>query len=300
MKNVLLLVALLAVPHSAMSREMALTLDDLPTVRQGETSQQKQREIFFSILSTLDEFTVEATGFVVGKKIVDQHHEELIREFKRRGHTIGNHSYSHFDLNKTQVEDYVADIMRCDEVLKPYLDEVKYFRYPLLHRGNSEQKKQAVYKLLSHHKFVIAPVSIDNNDFLFNVPAREASLAGDREEFERIRHEYLAHMRERIMHFEELAHRKLGREMKHILLLHMSFASSEFLPDLLQQLRGEGWSFISLEEALKDPVYLVPDDYSGPKGLGWMERISAPSVLTTTPTSIPYGGYLGPKLPGEQ
>ena len=35
----------------------------------------------------------------------------------------------------------------------------------------------------------------------------------------------------------------------------------------------EKWSFIPLQEALKDPVYQLPDNYIGTQGISWLERI---------------------------
>lgn len=277
MRSAVLLVAFVLGTLPVWSREMALTFDDLPTVRQGETSTEMQIEIFQSILDTLDRYEAQATGFVVGNKVTAPHHEELLREFVRKGHSLGNHSFSHFDLNKVSVQDYVADILRCEEILEPYAHMPKYFRYPLLHRGDSEAEKLAVYRFLDGHDYVIAPVSIDNNDFVYNVPAREAFLARKEDELEDIRQQYLAHMKERIGFFEQLAQQKLGREMKHILLLHMSFASATFLEDLLQDLTQQGWELISLADALTDPVYQEKADYCGKKGLGWLERIDNPT-----------------------
>lgn len=46
-----------------------------------------------AILDLLDRHGAKATFFVIGKKA--EKHPELIREIARRGHQIGNHSYSH-------------------------------------------------------------------------------------------------------------------------------------------------------------------------------------------------------------
>jgi len=59
-----------------------LTLDDGPDPRDTP-----------AILDLLDERGVKATFFVIGKKA--ERHPELIREIVRRGHQIGNHTWSH-------------------------------------------------------------------------------------------------------------------------------------------------------------------------------------------------------------
>jgi hypothetical protein len=39
-------------------------------------------------------------------------------------------------------------------------------------------------------------------------------------------------------------------------------------------LKAKGYRFISLEEALKDPVYSQPETYVGPGGFSWIHRWS--------------------------
>jgi len=46
-----------------------------------------------AILDLLDSYQARATFFVIGKKA--ERHPDLIREIHRRGHQIGNHSWSH-------------------------------------------------------------------------------------------------------------------------------------------------------------------------------------------------------------
>ena len=46
-----------------------------------------------AILDLLDAYGVKATFFVIGEKA--EQHPDLIREIARRGHQIGNHTWSH-------------------------------------------------------------------------------------------------------------------------------------------------------------------------------------------------------------
>lgn len=63
-------------------KEVALTFDDGPNP-------------YFTpkILDTLDLFSVKATFFVIGKRCVK--YPEILKEVVRRGHLIGNHTFSH-------------------------------------------------------------------------------------------------------------------------------------------------------------------------------------------------------------
>jgi hypothetical protein len=46
-----------------------------------------------------------------------------------------------------------------------------------------------------------------------------------------------------------------GRDIHHVLLLHLGSFSSHILPDLFKLLKAERFEIVTLEEAQKDPVY---------------------------------------------
>ena len=68
--------------QSSLSKDIALTIDDGPDPNDTPV-----------LLELLDEFDVKATFFLIGKNA--QQHPALVREIQARGHTIGNHSWSH-------------------------------------------------------------------------------------------------------------------------------------------------------------------------------------------------------------
>ena len=55
----------------------------------------------------------------------------------------------------------------------------------------------------------------------------------------------------------------LGYEPRQILLLHANWLEADHVAELLDALRKRGYQFITLQEALSDPVYSAPDDYAG-------------------------------------
>lgn len=62
-----------------------------------------------------------------------------------------------------------------------------------------------------------------------------------------------------------------GHEVPQILLLHCNELNSISLRESLARMRGRGYQFITLEEAMKDPVYQRPDTFAGPGG-SWLSR----------------------------
>jgi hypothetical protein len=46
------------------------------------------------------------------------------------------------------------------------------------------------------------------------------------------------------------------------------------MPELLAMFRRRGYDFITLEAALADPAYTLPEDYVGRGGFSWIHRWS--------------------------
>ena len=77
------------VHHSAdpETRKIALTFDDGP-----------HPSYTYRILDILDRYGVKATFFMIGSNV--EYYPEVAKEVLRRGHEIGNHTYSHHRLTK--------------------------------------------------------------------------------------------------------------------------------------------------------------------------------------------------------
>jgi hypothetical protein len=72
----------------------------------------------------------------------------------------------------------------------------------------------------------------------------------------------------------EIGRQKLGRELPQITLIHVNRLAAEHLPRVIAALREARWEFISLEQALADPVYSQSDHYAGGCGCSWLARIA--------------------------
>src|SRR4029077_15127895 len=84
--------------------------------------------------------------------------------------------------------------------------------------------------------------------------------------------EYLAHHDAAIAYAEQLSVKVVGYEPKQILLLHASNLEADHIGELLDLLRKRGYRFITLEDALSDQAYGMPDTYVGEQGAGWRAR----------------------------
>lgn len=82
----------------------------------------------------------------------------------------------------------------------------------------------------------------------------------------------MRYMEEIITFYEKLSRDLLGREPAQILLLHANALNAEYLGELAEMMQARGYQFISLEAALQDPAYTLPDEYVGQSGLSWLQR----------------------------
>jgi hypothetical protein len=60
--------------------------------------------------------------------------------------------------------------------------------------------------------------------------------------------------------------------VRQILLLHSNTINAERFDELAAMLERRGYEFVTLERALGDPAYAVPDEYAGPEGISWLQR----------------------------
>jgi len=81
------------------------------------------------ILDTLDKYNVKATFFVNYK----EGNDELYKEIVKRGHVLGNHTYSHVYSNiYSSKEAFIADVQKLDEQLQKITgkEPSKIVRFP--------------------------------------------------------------------------------------------------------------------------------------------------------------------------
>ncbi len=99
-------------------RKIALTFDDGP---HPYYTQQ--------LLDGLKERGARATFFVMGKQA--EAYPELVLRMQEEGHLIGNHTYSHVQLNKKNRESFKEELVRTNELLLGITgEEPQYVRPP--------------------------------------------------------------------------------------------------------------------------------------------------------------------------
>lgn len=278
-----------SVSHAA-ERFVSLTIDDLPYQRGGSLA--GDQALTNKLVKHIRELKVPTVGFVNEVKLHENGHEQLpartalLEKWLDAGVELGNHTYSHVDINTVAFADYTRDLLRGEEITRALMRErgmtLRYFRHPYLHAGKSISDKANLERFLREHEYVVAPVTIDNDEWIFGGAYDVAAKRGDDAALQRIGRDYLDYMEQAFVFSEHLAVQVIGRDIKHVLLVHANAMNAEYLDDLLVRVRNRGYEFISLPEALADSAYRRDDPYVGPKGWSWLLRWGVGQSLDTS------------------
>jgi peptidoglycan/xylan/chitin deacetylase (PgdA/CDA1 family) len=261
---------------AAPRREVAVTFDDLPAP-QGEL--EDMRGITARLLESVKRNGVPAIGFVNEGKLYRRGETdartELLRAWLDAGLELGNHTFSHINLQRRPLEEYKDDVLRGETVTRMLLAErgmkLRYFRHPFLFTGTTPEYKRGLADFLAARGYTVAPVTIDNGDYIFADVYMKAKKRGDAEAAKRVADAYVPYMESVVEHFERLSSETYGREVKHVLLLHANEINADRFDELAAMLKRRGYAFVTLEEALKDPAYSEPDALYK-NGISWLHR----------------------------
>ena len=252
-----LLLAWIAAPIVC-SEELAITFDDLPL--NGELAPGLSRtKIVKHVVAILDQHKLSPVyGFVNGKRFENSPDgAEAMRQWINAGELIGNHTYAHSDLTDISAVDFLQD-MRANEPVLERLDSDNHwhwFRYPYLHEGNTLTKRDQVRGALAQRGYRVAQVTLDWEDYLWNSAYAHCVARHDERAVQWLHDSYLDFASRYIDADRAMAQAVVGRPVSHVLLLHLGSYSEVILPELIELLRHKGFSFVSLEQAQRDPIY---------------------------------------------
>ncbi len=257
-------------------KSMAITIDDLPGINLDD-----YEKVTDEILNALNKHNVKAVGFVNEGKLykngrLRDERLQLLEKWLEKGQDLGNHTFSHPDYNKLSFEAFTSDLLRGEkhtrDLLEKYGHELRYFRHPFLHKGNTDNKKQKLEAFLLANSYISAPVSVDNSEWIFAKAYHVSLRKNDEEEMKRVGEAYVEYMVEMTKYYERQAYQLLDTSMNHILLIHANALNGAYLDKLLEAYRIQCFQFISLEKALSDPAYDLEDQYVGNGGISWIHR----------------------------
>ena len=171
------------------------------------------------ILDALKKHNVKATFFVVGHYL--ENAPELIQRMVEEGHTVGNHTYHHYDMSKISDQaSFEEEIKSVEEKYQQITGEemVKYYRPP---QGKYSLENLQMAKDLGYHTFFWSLAYVDWNQDA--QPSHEEA-------------------------FEKLMTRIHPGAI--VLLHNTSSTNAEILDELLTKWEAAGYSFGNLDELI--------------------------------------------------
>ncbi len=243
-------------------RQIVISVDDLPCTNCG--SSENAVLVNEKLLSHFQEFNVPAIGFVNEGKMfkneeIDSLQHNILVSWLEAGLELGNHTYSHMDINGSKHIDYAKDISKGHRISKRlskmHERPFRYFRAPYLHTGETKQQNLSLMGFLDKMALEMAPVTIDNDEYIYAYAYHKAAEKGDSASMRIIAYDYIDYMKKVIRHYEQLSRDFIGREIPQILLIHDNELNADYLPFILDFLKHKRYTFVDMETALKDTVY---------------------------------------------
>ncbi len=281
---------LLVLPAAAQPRAVAVTFDDLPY--QGPQADlcdpDKAMALTRDFTAMLKPLDAHATAFINEGKVCDEQRAlllpKILETWLNAGVELGNHTFSHPNIHRMTVEAWLTDVDHGALITRPLLARrgktLRWFRHPFLFTGETPEKKAAIAEGLTARGYTVAPVTIDNGEWIFAAVYRRAEIDGDKALMARLGAAYVAHIEAVTVHYEPYsAEQNGGREPAQVLLLHANSLNRDWYPKVHAMLLGRGYRFVSLDEALADPLYGHADTFSKANGVSWLHRWRATDGL---------------------
>ncbi len=248
--------------------EMAITFDDLPVSSRASVEQ---------MVNALNKHQVPTPyGFVTGSYIyqdgTDSSSKQAILDYwLQQGFPLGNHGFNHLALKRYNTPaDAWRNIQMNEQALKqidryrPQHNE-RVYRYTFLDEGFNTEIGNAFRHQLTTQGYKIAHVSINPADWVWAEKYQACRKQNNQEAMAQLKDQFIQYTLEVMKSRQEAAQMLLQREMKHILLLHANEFMGEVLEPLLVALSQSGVTFISLDEAMSDPLYQQYQQQTLPK-----------------------------------
>ena len=248
--------------------QLAITMDDLPVhggLPPGDTRASVGRRILAAFKAA---GVPEVYGFVNGFNLErEPGSDSALTAWTAAGYPLGNHTWSHRNLNQIGAQEFESELTRNEATLKRFGggELRRWLRFPYLVEGNAA-KRDSVRAILARHGYRIAAVTMDYSDWQWNdafvrcmAPGQEAGLAA-------LERAYLENVREAANRSRTLSRALYGRDVPYVLLTHIGAFNARMMPRVLEVYREEGFRFTTLEAAQRDSAYRGDMDPSQPAG----------------------------------
>ena len=109
-------------------KEIYLTFDDGPTP-----------EVTEFVLNELQKYNAKATFFCIGKNI--EKYPSIFKRIINEKHSVGNHTQNHFNGWKYSTEDYLENVLECENVIANEMKQLQNYKEITLSKTLRNNKK---------------------------------------------------------------------------------------------------------------------------------------------------------------
>ena len=275
--------------------KVAITVDDIP--EHGDMPPGiSYEDVSHRLLKVFKDNGVDHVyGFTNGGFMEDSPEEiGILKEWLVAGYPLGNHTYSHPNINSVTTASYFADIAKQDRLLQtlssvsPLIEKRHVFRYPFLDEGNTLEKRNAVRAYLAANGYRIAEVTIDYDDWEWTDTYSRCLAKHDDKSIKWLK-DHVAEDADYHLRYS-IASAKLlfNRDIPQILLIHIALFNTLTLDKILKNWRANGVQFVSLDEALSDPVYAINPNLAYENGRAFLEQIAEARKVTLAAPDLTY------------
>jgi len=277
----LVAISLVQLPaQPAPQRGVVITVDDLPAGAAASMSASEIQEMTTKLVTTLHDQKIPAVAFVNERKLytlgqVDGRINAL-KIWIDNGFELGNHTYAHTSVNRVTLKEWEEEVVRGETVTRWLLAQhdmkLRYFRHPYLDTGRDLETRRQAEAFLVERGYRIAPVTMDAWDWMYARVYEDARRRGDTSLEKQLVDSYIGYTAQVFEYYEKFSRDLIGYEPKQILLLHANWLEADHIGEILDLLRKRGYQFLSLEQALSDPAYSMPDTYIAEEGTNWIDH----------------------------
>ncbi|HEX5660399.1 MAG TPA: polysaccharide deacetylase family protein [Polyangiales bacterium] len=247
---------------------IAITFDDLPGSAELPRGYDSER-LISELIDALKAHDVKnATGFVIGSRLaVDPSGEEALKLWADAGYEFGNHSYSHRSFADIG-NGYFTDLASWEPTMRALEQEadqrLRFFRYPYLQEGRDVVERKLLSSGLTQLGYTLARVSLDFRDWEWADAYNRCLDHNDASSEATLSLSYLEYARANLSWTLATTDALFERPLTHVLLLHANVATARNMDALLTAYERKGAEFVTLGQALADPIYTA--EYAGREG----------------------------------
>jgi peptidoglycan/xylan/chitin deacetylase (PgdA/CDA1 family) len=272
----------------ARTQRVALTFDDLPA--HGPLPPGTSRiEVAKSIIEALKARHAPAVyGFINAKQLeTNPADSEVLRLWREAGFPLANHTFSHMDLHTNTAQDFEGDVIANEATLRSYMGDHDWhwFRYPYLREGNTKEKYRAVKDMLRRRGYRVAQVTLSFDDYAYNDPYARCLARDDREAIAWLEQSYQERAAESLVRGRNEARILFGRDIPHVMLLHIGAFQTVMLRRLLDLLQQQGFELATLEQVQADAAYDVLLDTGGTWSGTFFDQMAVATRRQLAPSS---------------